>query len=69
MYNGKVCVRIYLRISHETTILAVFFFVLFSFFLILCRTVVENSRTAGGNIRRSTFFQWEFKVLTFLHSK
>ena len=38
------------------------------FFLILCRTVVENSKSVRRNIRRSTFFQREFKVLTFLHS-
>ena len=30
--------------------------------------MVENSKSVRRNIRRSTFFQREFKVLTFLHS-
>ena len=39
------------------------------FFLILCRTVVENSKSVRRNTRRSTFFQRKFKVLTFLRSE
>ena len=56
-YYGKI-------ISNPTTCAIMFN----RFFLILCRTVIENSKSVRRNIRRSTFFQREFKVLTFLHS-